>query len=238
MPGTQSTLRTGDVHIWIAEVTPALSPGRFEATMSGDEMSRAGKFVFEHLRRRYIAAHGILRDILGRYLAKEPREIAFSSNAFGKPFLPVGESDGLYFNMSHASDLVVVALVRDRLIGVDVEFIRPLQDLDALAEYHFSPQERALLANRALSDREPAFFTCWTRKEAYIKAVGKGLSLPLNSFDVSLPAGVAGRRIEPTADSPGVANWWLSDLTMPPAYKGALVVENGFECLSYWNWTP
>lgn len=239
MAGTESTLRTGEVHVWIAELTPALLPARFETTMSGDEKSRAAKFVFEHDRRRYTAAHGILRDILGRYLGKKPRIIAFSSNGFGKPFLlEDGESDGLCFNMSHAGELVVVALVRDRLIGVDVEFIRPLQELDALAEHYFSLQERALLANCSPADREQIFFTCWTRKEAYIKAVGKGLSLPLNSFDVSMPAGVTGSRIEPTFDSPGAASWWLSDLTMPPGYKGALVVEDRFECLSYWNWTP
>lgn len=237
-PAPKDALPGGEVHVWIANVNvPAPLAARLEDTLSHDERSQAGRFVFEHHRRRYSAAHGILRDILARYVAKEPREIVFSLNAFGKPFLPEGdENRRLFFNMSHAGDLVVVALARDRLIGVDVEFIRPVPEIDAIAEYNFAPQERALIVNSSASDREPLFFTCWTRKEAYIKAVGKGLSLPLDSFDVSVPPGASGRSIEPTKDSPGVAGWWLSDLIVPPGYKGAVVVEDGFDRLSSRNW--
>lgn len=225
--------------MWIADVNvPAPFAASLEGTLSSDEKSRAGRFVFENHRRHFAAAHGILRDILSRYLAEKPREIALSENAYGKPFLPEGgENGGLFFNMSHAGDLVVVALARGRLIGVDVEIIRPIPDIDAIAEYNFAPQERALLANSTPADREQLFFTCWTRKEAYIKAVGKGLSLSLDSFDVSVPPGAPGRSIEATEDSPGVKSWWLSDLVMPPGYKGAVVVEDGFEHLFTRNWT-
>jgi len=178
------------------------------------------------------AAHVVLRDILSWYLDRKPDQIEFRKNQFGKPFLVDAGPGRLEFNLSHSASLVTVALALQRPIGVDVERIRPLPDLLLVAEDHFAPPERALLAEASPPDRLRAFFTCWTRKEAYIKALGTGLSAPLNTFDASIPAGAPGRRIES-----GAGFWWVADLPLPEGYAGAIAIENGFDQLRQWRWT-
>jgi len=179
-----------------------------------------------------VAAHVVLRDILSWYLDRKPDEIEFRKNQFGKPFLVDAGPEDLQFNLSHSGSVVTVALALKRRVGVDVERIRPLPDLDAVAEDHFAPPERALLAEASEPDRLRAFFTGWTRKEAYIKAIGMGLSVPLNTFDASIPAAAPGRRIDS-----GAGFWWVADLPVPEGYAGAIAVENGFEQLRQWKWT-
>jgi 4'-phosphopantetheinyl transferase len=216
---------------------PALQFDSLAAMLSAEERQRAAGFHFEKHRRRYIAAHAALREILSGYLGKSASDIVFTRNGFGKPFLYDAEGNGeLSFNLSHSGELALAAFVRGRSIGADVEFMRPMRDFELIAADHFTQQERALLEQAATGRKGHAFYTCWTRKEAYIKAIGKGLSIPLTSVDTSIPEGAGGRRIERTPDAPQAASWWLSDLVVPSGYAGALVVEEGFDrvCYRYW----
>jgi len=155
-----------------------------------DERQRAERFRFERDRRRFIVAHGVLRDILGRYLKCSPAQVSFSYNQYGKPALAQeSEAIGLRFNMSHSHEVALYALTRAREVGVDVELLR--EDFASLeiAERFFSRSEVALLNSLAPELRTDGFFNCWTRKEAYIKALGEGLSHPLDRFAVSLAPG-------------------------------------------------
>jgi 4'-phosphopantetheinyl transferase len=193
--------------------------------LSSQEQDRAARFHFERHRRAFRFAHAALRSVLAPYLGAAAAEIRYGEGEFGKPYLEEPAGSGIEFNMAHSGDLVAIAVAAGRRAGIDLEEIRPIEDLDAVAESHFTPAERALLADAGA--RQSAFFTCWTRKEAYIKAVGKGLSMELASFDTSIEPGLAGRRLD---------KWWLCDLAVPEGYAAALVVEVGFERLVYRRW--
>jgi 4'-phosphopantetheinyl transferase len=214
------------VHVWTASVKLAAGLSDLASVINSAEQTQARKFRFEQHRVRYIFSQATLRRILSRYLHVRPQEIVFDFNEFGKPFLPKSsEKAALRFNMSHSEGLVVVAVAMNRHIGVDVERIRAIDDINAIARDYFAMQERTLLESAPPGRKEEAFYMCWTRKEAYIKAVGMGLSIPLNSFDASIPEGMPGRRLQATESSLGVEQWWLSDLTMPDRYVGALAIE-------------
>jgi 4'-phosphopantetheinyl transferase len=140
--------------------------------------------------------------------------------------------------MSHSGDAVLVALTRGRHIGVDIEQMRPLHDFAAIAKRNFTPLECAMIHCRPPDAQYRAFFTCWSRKEAFIKAVGKGLSIPLNTFDSSIPSGESGRRLVAPEEAPDVESWWIADLNVPEDYAGAIAIEQGFDRLSYYTWSP
>jgi 4'-phosphopantetheinyl transferase len=232
------TLAAGEVHIWTARLPSCPTPD-LEVTLSGTERDRARRFHFTKHRLAYVFAHAVLRDILSHYLHFCPPDIRFCENLFGKPSLvQTGSGGTLEFNLSHAGSLVLVALSGGRRIGVDVEEIRAVDDFSVIAESHFTPPECAFIFGHGPADREPAFFRCWTRKEAYIKAVGKGLSIALNSFDTLIASGQSGRRIAGGPDRPDVANWWLADLDVPNNYMAAVAVETGIDRLVYFDWQP
>jgi 4'-phosphopantetheinyl transferase len=215
-------LAAAEVHIWQAglEVSAGMLH-ELQATLSADELTRAARFHFARDRDRFIAAHAIVRDILARYLQASPAALEFSNNEYGKPALAGNWRDGPRFNLSHSGELVVIAIARDREVGVDVEQYAPNRADLAVAEHYFSPAELARL--RALPEdvRPRAFFNCWTRKEAYIKALGMGLAVPLDSFDVSLapdePAALL--RAAVTAEQ---GAWQLRHLELGEEYIGAL----------------
>jgi 4'-phosphopantetheinyl transferase len=227
-------LTAGQVHIWIAGV-PLAVDARFRTVLSQQERARADRFRFEKHRSAYIFAHAVLREVLSRYCSASPAEIRFSVDSFGKPSL-TGADDTLMFNLSHSGALVVIGICVDRRIGVDVEHIRGLPDFGNIAERHFTAVERSFIFDQPPAEQERAFFRCWTRKEAYIKAVGKGLSIPLDSFDTLIADGESGRALARCIDAPDVAAWRLADLDVPEGYAGAVVVQNGIECLTYFEW--
>ncbi len=154
-----------------------------ESTLSADEAQRAARFHFPKDRDHFIVAHGILRQIIGCYLRRKPHELIFSVNQYGKPSLV---DSNLEFNLSHSGDFALLAITQERKIGVDVEHIRNDMELENIASRNFSEVEVSELLALPPAQREVGFFNCWTRKEAYIKAHGLGLSLPLDSFDLSL----------------------------------------------------
>jgi 4'-phosphopantetheinyl transferase len=152
--------------------------------LCAEERERADRYVFPEHRRRFIVGRGILRILLGRYLGVSPAGISFHYTEFGRPFLA---NEDLRFNVSHSGDIALFGFVRNADIGIDVECIRPISTMEIAARF-FSPNERETLASVSEGLREAAFYRCWTRKEAYLKAKGLGLQTPLDSFTVSLDA--------------------------------------------------
>lgn len=197
---------------------------RFASLLADDEGARAGRFAFENLRDSYTLARGSLRILLGRALGAAPESIRFRYGEKGKPTL--AEPGRLRFNSSHSGGLALVALTLDCEIGVDIEQIRPLHDLQAVAARYFCAEEAAELMSLAEHQREAAFFRCWTRKEAYVKAIGDGLSAPLDGFAVSLQPGAGARMIHLGGDIRAAAAWSLRDLPVASGYAAALAYRD------------
>jgi 4'-phosphopantetheinyl transferase len=238
IPPTTLTLSSDEVHIWRAALD--LAPPHVEdlrKILSEDEVNRADRFVFERDRTHFIVARGLLRLIIGRYLQLEPRQLRFSYSRYGKPALiRPADVDILSFNLSHAHGLALYACARGRELGVDIEYIRPIPDVERIAERFFSPRERATLQALPQEGRLEAFFTCWTRKEAYIKARGEGLSLPLDQFDVSLAPGEPAALVGVRADAAEALRWSLQALHPGPGYVAALAATGQDWRVVCWRW--
>ncbi len=212
---------SSEVHLWaIWLAAPERIARAYRELLLPDETARADKFAFEHLRRRHEVSRGALRLLLSRYLACHPRELTFTFGPRGKPALRDSE---LEFNLSNSGDLSVYAFTVGSEVGVDVEQVKPLADLENLASRYFCSAEAAeLLSIGSKLAIQEAFFRCWTRKEAYIKAVGTGLYLPLDQFQVTLLADDPPRFVH-IGESPRVADeWTLHHLDPAPGYAGAL----------------
>lgn len=228
------------VHIWrIPLGLPAGLQARFAGCLSADEQARAQRFRFEVHRERFIAAHVGLRDILARYLSLAPGEIQFRVSQFGKPFLVDEQfSRGLTFNLSHSHELGLVAIATQRAVGIDIEHLRADLVEEQVARRFFSQHEVEAYLSLPPEIRKEAFFNCWTRKEAYIKAIGEGLSMPLDQFDVSLTPGEPARLIATRPDPAQALHWNLYALHPGNGYTAALVVNGLPAVLQLWHWTP
>jgi len=200
-------------------------------------MGRARRFVFEQHRRHFIVGRGLLRLILSHYLEIEPGRLEFEYGPQGKPELAgAAASSELNFNLSHSGGLALYAVTYNRQIGVDIEAIRQLEDMEAIAYRFFSAAEYTALMALAPEERPVGFFNCWTRKEAYIKAVGDGLMYPLEKFDVSLQPGQAAKLLRVQNDPAAVSRWSLQHLEPAPGYVGALAVAGSVGQLNCWQW--
>lgn len=216
-----------EVHVWsICVSSVASSLGALARLLSPDEQARAARFLREADRHRFVAAHGGLRQLLGSYLCRRPAELAFTIGEFGKPALLNADAGrALSFNLSHAGDWILIALAAGQAVGVDVEPIRPDLDFMPIALTQFSPEEIAALSAEEPEARLKAFFRCWTRKEAYLKARGQGLAFSLREFSVAF--GAADRpALRWVADDPSASERWTVLEYAPAAdYTGAVVVE-------------
>jgi len=221
------TLDPGAVHVWRVALDDAAAARAMRPLLSDDERARADRFYAEGHRVRFAVAHGWKRRILAHYAAASPEALAFACAEHGKPSLADAHAHGVHFNLSHSADVALVAVRRGGPVGVDVEsWDREVEHLD-LAERFFSPDERAAL--RALAGDEGAlvagFFAAWSRKEAYLKATGHGITRGLHHFDVSLtpdaPAALLADRFDPDATT----RWVLTALDVAPGYSAALVSE-------------
>jgi len=230
-------LSRDEIHVWSASLDIGSEQlAELERTLSPDEMARARRFYFERDRQKYIGRRGILRAILATYLETKPSAIRFLYNEFGKPRLEGSqEPHGLSFNLSHSGALNLVAVGIDREVGVDIELIDSSVASDEVARRFFSPSEVATLEALPQSLRLAGFFKCWARKEAFIKARGMGLSIPLDSFDVSPIQGETVAMIR-TANSAYLSNWRVEDLNIDPGSAAALAADGRDWKVALWNW--
>ena len=178
----------GELHLWrMSLAEPAGEWAQLAAWLDAEEAARSARFHFEVHRRRFIAAHGQMRLVLGAYAGRAPGALCFDSEPGGKPRLAdAAGAPGLSFSLSHSGDEALLGLAHGAAIGVDIEVQRHLPELDAIARAHFGSEELRSLHALPPSRRHDAFFAAWTRKEAYVKALGVGLALPLDSFEVSV----------------------------------------------------
>ncbi len=221
-----SRLKPGSVHVWVVDLASAPStPG----VLSPSELARAARFRFAQDRRRFIASHATLRQILAAYTGVLPASLEFITLPHGKPALVSG---GLQFNLSHSGDLALVALAAGCEVGVDIERLRAQVEMEAIARRFFSPSETEALLAYPEPERAPAFFRCWTRKEAYVKALGGGLTISLSSFVVSLEPARA--KLLSGVEAP----WTLHSIDVHPAYSAALAVACDPAEISLRRWPP
>jgi 4'-phosphopantetheinyl transferase len=216
-------LQSDAAHIWslALDVSSETQAACFEL-LSPEERQRAERYRAGRPRTDFIVTRGTLRSLVASYLRMEPQGFSFRFSEHGKPHLD-GPSD-LRFNVSHTDGLALLAFVRIRALGVDVEKINAAPDAGKLAERFFSVRERQSLENLSGAELHAAFFRCWTRKEAYVKARGEGLSLPLHQFDVSVAADEAHALLATRPDPSEAGRWMLRDLPVNSGYAAALAV--------------
>ena len=205
----------------------ASAEGELSQWLSGDELLRANRFVFERDRRRYIVGRAHLRYQLGLRLGVRPEVVEFVYGKYGKPALSLRfEGAGLRFNVSHSEDMAVYAFSFGREIGVDVEAIRQVHDADEIAGRFFSARENEAYSGLDIADKPLGFFNCWTRKEAFIKAIGDGLQYPLDRFDVNLAPGEPARILRVNGTQGDACGWQIEEFSPAPGFVAAVVFES------------
>jgi 4'-phosphopantetheinyl transferase len=224
-----------EIHVWRAYLDCDETVLRqFEATLSIDEKARANRFFFLRDRNRFIATRGVLRELLGRYVNQAPARLEFDYGPHGKPTVRTEfHQPSIEFNVSHSHGVALLAFAVGRHLGVDVELVQPDFAGEKISERYFSPPEVMELRGLPPSLQDEGFFLCWTRKEAYVKARGEGLHVPLKSFHVTLTPG-APERLQTTDGF----HWGLCSLRPDPQYVGALVGEGRDWKLRCWSWRP
>jgi 4'-phosphopantetheinyl transferase len=239
-PSRALALPADEVHVWLASLDSAEKElAHFGRILGAEEHARAARFRFPRDRERFIARRGLLRQILACYLDDDPGALRFDANAHGKPRLErSGDTDLLTFNLSDSHGLALYAITRYRALGVDLERVDPTASREEIAERFFSRREVETLRVLPAERRPLAFFACWTRKEAYVKARGEGLSLPLDQFEVSVMPDEPATLLS-TALGPGeTSRWSLTELPPIPGYVAALCVEGHDWRLRCWRWPP
>ncbi|MBK9712860.1 MAG: 4'-phosphopantetheinyl transferase superfamily protein [Kouleothrix sp.] len=237
-PPNDQSLDSTTVHVWHAaldELSPA-QIAELTLSLSADEIDRANRFHFQQDQQRFIAGRGALRNILSRYLHIPASTIAFEYNPFGKPGLARSLGSLLRFNVSHSGGQALYAVTYERAIGVDIERVNPMVAYEQLAARFFSPTEYQKLCSLPPELRRVAFFTCWTRKEAYVKAHGIGLSMALDHFAVSLAPDEPARILYTLDDPAEASRWSLQSLSVGPGYQAALAVEGHGWNYEYRSW--
>jgi 4'-phosphopantetheinyl transferase len=232
---TPRELENGAIDVWRAPLDVSVDIiSRFSALLSRDEKQRAGRFRFAAHRRRFIASHGFLREILGCYLGVFPGEIVFSVNAWGKPGL-MDKSSGLEFNLSHTGELAMIAITGEREIGIDVESTKRPCEIQKIAGRFFTPNEADAIKKLPPERQRKAFFACWTRKEAFLKAKGCGMSIPLDQFEVSVIPENAPVLLKTAWDPDERFKWTLFDIDNMDDYTAAVAVGGKVFAIRYFN---
>ena len=219
------------VHVWCGELdVEADARAICETVLSADERQRAARFLFDRDRFRFIAARGMLRQLIGEYLRCAPEAVVFSYGDHGKPKLSDAQ-EGFAFNTSHANGLGLWAFRSGGDIGVDVEWTGRRVEIDAIARRFFSDREWMALCDLPPEEKRAGFFRCWTQKEAFVKALGRGLAFSLSAFDVAVSGPAALLRVE----GMDAAAWMLVELHPARGYVGALAFE-GAEKIALARW--
>jgi 4'-phosphopantetheinyl transferase len=240
-PPSNLSLPDSEIHVWRAELDyEGAELQQLSDLLAPDEQQKAARFHFEKDRNHYSTARGLLRLILSSYVSQDPKNLRFTYNAYGKPAL---DSGLLQFNVSHSHGLALYAVARYHQIGIDLEHMRTDFRWRQIVEQYFSAQEFNALLQLPESQQIKAFFDGWTRKEAFIKAKGQGLSIPLNQFDVSLSPAEPAALLHTQWDPSEAAQWTLHALNPGENYAGAIAIQCRDPQLSYWQascqlWQP
>jgi 4'-phosphopantetheinyl transferase len=226
--------QAGEVHVWRFDLdVGALDLQRLAATLSPDEQSRAERYRIGRIRDRFIAGRGRLREILGAYHAQGPDCFSFEYGPQGKPSL--APPTGLEFNLSHSANLAILGVSWGQTIGVDVERVDPHRDVQGILTRFFAPGEQEEFLAIAEDDQRSAFYRGWSRKEAFLKALGTGLATALDSFEVSLDAMSPWiRRVGEDHAEP--QRWSLRDVDVGDDFAAALVVQGPIARLVIRDW--
>lgn len=233
-------LRKDEAHIWRIDFLDWQGrEDQFVSVLSSDETERARRFRLPHDRQRFILRHGLLRAILSGYLGMPSALLRFDYSSYGRPALHTEHhKSSLHFNLSHSHQMALIAVVLDGCVGIDIERVHTDFDHQRIATQFFSLAEQEQLRDVAPDERARAFFMCWTRKEAYIKALGMGLSIPLAQFDVSLRPDQAARILAARNGLPGAEDWRLYHLEPAGDYTAALCLPRRDWRLRGWKATP
>lgn len=219
-----SALTQHEVHVWSALLNYAETDlSQFESVLSVDEIVKAKRFHFAKDRIRYTAARGILRTIIGNYLQVDPQAVKFDYNSHGKPFCV--NNPELQFNLSHSNKMVLYAFVYNQLVGIDVEYIDEKVKVDAIAKRFFSTHEAEQLQQLSGQQKIRSFFNAWTRKEAFLKALGQGLSYSLKKVEVTMSTDDPAKVLALNDPDQKISDWKLFSLDQIPGYAAALVVK-------------
>lgn len=237
-PPRQLTLEDTVVHIWSAVLDlPQARTSELAEVCSPEEHARARRFRSEQDKQRFLARRGILRTILSQYGAGPPRHQRFTSTRYGRPALePLPDQPPLEFNTSHSQALFLCAVARTLTVGVDVEYVRAMRDAEQVAARFFAPGEYAAWRSLSGQDRLEGFFVCWTRKEAYIKATGEGLTRPLDSFEVSPGLEEPPRLLHDARDPQNVSCFGFHNLRPAAGYVASLAVQGRHASIECWQW--
>ena len=224
-PPENIRLDEGRLDVWAADLDALANTEGLDRLLDDGERIRAVRFLFEEDRRRFRASHAALRVLLARYTGEEPHKIRFSRNSWGKPFLAAPADSAISFSMSHSGELALYALAQGWRVGIDVEKVEPNFPGFDIASRFFSPREVEGLRGMEDELKALAFFTCWVRKEAFIKAVGKGLHIPLDSFDVPVDPGAAPALLATRFNAEETGRWAYVDVPRIDGYAAALAAE-------------
>lgn len=236
-PPAYFELSNKDMHIWQAALdSPGNRVQEFKEKLSLDERAKAERLRFERDRNRSVVRSGILRTILGFYTGTEPNEIRFRYGDRGKPRLcdAFGRA-GIHFNVSHSEGLALYVFTRDHEVGVDIERIRDIPEMEEIVEQFFSARENAIFRSLPRSKKRQAFFTCWTRKEAFMKVIGEGLFYPLNRFDVSFSPDEPSRLLSIDGDPEKASQWFMLSLKPAVGFIAALAIKGHGWRLHFWQ---
>lgn len=233
VPPSNLQLSDREVHIWQADLTCLdAEVEKLAPLLSADEQHRAAQFRFERDRRKFILARGILRNLLSQYLQCDPSTLSFEYGKYGKPTL-IG-SNLLSFNLAHSGDRVLYAVTQHDPIGIDIEQLRPVQQIEQIVSRYFSPEERQAFQSLPVNQQPLAFFRAWTGKEAFLKAIGSGLSLPLDQVAITLLPGQPAELLGLPADH-SVKQWKLHQFVPAAGYVGAIVVPQKSLQIGFWQ---
>ena len=215
------------VLVWVIDQAPVMIDWRDYLTiLSPKEQTRAGKFAFEKLQRRFVFRRAALRGLLGHYLGLEPKQVGIELEEYGKPALAAAHQEcRIHFNLSTSEDFAIIGITKERELGVDIEYLNRLADYEKIAQRFFSPVEVTAFQNLPEEQHLEGFYNCWTRKEAFIKAIGQGLGYPLKDFDVALKPGEPPKVLR--VEGGDVNNWKLAAFTPTKDFSAAVASAGG-----------
>lgn len=238
LPPEELSIDADQIHIWRFWLDlPDEQLEDLRQILSEDQFRRARGFRFLRDQNRFVATHGRIREILSGYLALAPERIRFVYNKHGKPELENrSETERLRFNLSHSEDVALLGISGGFRVGVDIERTKPDRSTEGIARRFFTPNELDVLNTLPEDQRVAAFYRCWTRKEAYIKAQGEGLSIPLNQFEVSISLEEPPQIVNIRGNVNEATRWSLHHLEPMEGYVAALAVEGHPKKLTYYQW--